>query len=419
MAGEDELSAAASNPGTPQATLADLAYDHPELRADIALNPSTYEGLIEWLAALDDPVVNAALDIRNRGLIEISDPGILRLHDVPEDALGTGREPLQLSTTEPSRSVPTLEALNGGVEKSLRWPAFITKRFAIIIGSLTVLLIVGSVVGVSAHNAALDAEAAAEFKAQQAAADKANVANTAVSPSPTPTSTTSPTPTPIETPTPLPPPSIVPSGFTQTWLQGFVATGGYTETVAVSVGTPESIGADYPRQVSTGSCSSVGLSGSDCTRTTFTSGHSCTANKTTDAVVPISVESSSTTSAFSQVVGARLTFQSSSQLQYEAYYDSGPVCNDGSSGGLAESSMSTNTLKSGEGTTLPMFLIIENYYTPDHPHGDPSLLAGIVMYVAGATTSSTAWAGDGNPVNHQTMGSASSTLPAGSPLRLG
>lgn len=416
MADEDELSAAASNPGTPQATLADLAYDHPELRADIALNPSTYDGLIEWLAALDDPAVNAALDIRTRGITEIGDPGILRLHDAPEDTLGTGREPLQLSTTEPSRSVPTLEGLNDGAEKSPRWPAFITKRFAIIIGSLTVLLIVGIVIGVSAHNAALDAEAAAEFKAQQAAADKANAASATDNPSPTPTETTSSTPT--ETPAPLPP-SIVPSGFAQTWSQGFVATGGYTETVAVSVGTPESLGAAYPRQVSTGSCSSIGLSGSGCTRTTFTSGHSCTANKTTDAVVPISVDSTSTTSAFSQVVGARLTFQSSSQLQYEAYYDSGPVCNDGSSGGLAESSMSTKSLKSGEGTTLPMFLIIENYYTPDHPHGDPSMLAGIVIYVAGATTSSTAWAGDGNPVTHQTIGSASSTLPAGSPLRLG
>jgi hypothetical protein len=60
----DELRRAASDPATPQATLADLAYDHPDLRQAIALNPSTYEGLLEWLGELDDEDLTAALEQR-------------------------------------------------------------------------------------------------------------------------------------------------------------------------------------------------------------------------------------------------------------------------------------------------------------------------------------------------------------------
>ena len=52
---------AAADPATPLETLADLAYRVPETRAAVASNPSTYPGLLEWLAQLDDPQVNAAL----------------------------------------------------------------------------------------------------------------------------------------------------------------------------------------------------------------------------------------------------------------------------------------------------------------------------------------------------------------------
>ena len=56
-----ERERAASDPSTPQTMLADLAYDHPELRVAIAQNPSTYEGLLEWLRDLGDPAVRSAL----------------------------------------------------------------------------------------------------------------------------------------------------------------------------------------------------------------------------------------------------------------------------------------------------------------------------------------------------------------------
>ena len=413
MANEPEPRDAASDPATPPAALADLAYDHPELRAAIALNPATYDGLLDWLAALGDPDVSAALDARSRGTVEIPDPNFLRIDEAPRVDVGAGSEPLVLAVAAPSTIAQTATIGSEFPQRVSRRPAFLTKKFLLIIGSLIVVLVVGIVIATSAHNAVLVAQSAADQKAQQAAADKANAATQ--TPARSPKSTASPT----SSPTPLPPPSIVPTGFNETWSQGFVANGGYTETVSVSVGTPESLGSTYPHQVSTGTCSTVGLGGSGCTTNTFTSGHTCTADKATDTVIPISVDTTSTTSAFSQVTGARLTFQSSDQLQYEAYYDSGAVCNDGSSGVLAESSLSTKTMKNGERTSLPMFLIVENYYTPDHPQGDASLLAGIAIYVSGSTTSSTAWSGDGKPVTHQTVGSASSTLPPGSALQLG
>jgi hypothetical protein len=59
-----ELKRAASDPTTPPATLADLAYDHPELRVAIVHNPATYDGLLEWLGELADSDVQAALKQR-------------------------------------------------------------------------------------------------------------------------------------------------------------------------------------------------------------------------------------------------------------------------------------------------------------------------------------------------------------------
>lgn len=56
--------AAAANPKSPPELLQQLAY-HKELRPVLAENPATYEGLLQWLAGLNDPAVNAALARRN------------------------------------------------------------------------------------------------------------------------------------------------------------------------------------------------------------------------------------------------------------------------------------------------------------------------------------------------------------------
>lgn len=74
----------ADDPGTPLEVLADLAYQHAELRAAIAANPSTYPDLLEWLGGLGDPDVDAALRIRagvltdeERAADPATDPAVL------------------------------------------------------------------------------------------------------------------------------------------------------------------------------------------------------------------------------------------------------------------------------------------------------------------------------------------------------
>jgi len=62
-----DLHRQAADPGTDLGTLADIATHHPALRATVAANPSTYEGLLDWLGQLGDPAVDAALAIRAGG----------------------------------------------------------------------------------------------------------------------------------------------------------------------------------------------------------------------------------------------------------------------------------------------------------------------------------------------------------------
>ncbi|GAA1450800.1 hypothetical protein GCM10009618_03860 [Nesterenkonia lacusekhoensis] len=55
----------AADPTTSHEELYELAGDHPELRPLIAENPNTYPELVDWLASLGDPQIDAAL--RRRG----------------------------------------------------------------------------------------------------------------------------------------------------------------------------------------------------------------------------------------------------------------------------------------------------------------------------------------------------------------
>lgn len=56
----------AADPSTPLAELAQLAYEHPEVRAVVAANPSAYDDLLRWLGQLGDAGVDAALLTRAR-----------------------------------------------------------------------------------------------------------------------------------------------------------------------------------------------------------------------------------------------------------------------------------------------------------------------------------------------------------------
>ena len=56
--------AQALDPGTPLADLAKIVQEAPHLRPQVAANPSTYPALLDWLGALGDPLVDAALRTR-------------------------------------------------------------------------------------------------------------------------------------------------------------------------------------------------------------------------------------------------------------------------------------------------------------------------------------------------------------------
>ncbi|MGF0117247.1 hypothetical protein ACQFYA_13125 [Promicromonospora sp. Marseille-Q5078] len=56
--------AQAMDPSTPLADLARIAAEAPHLRSYVAANPSTYPALLDWLGALGDPAVDAALRSR-------------------------------------------------------------------------------------------------------------------------------------------------------------------------------------------------------------------------------------------------------------------------------------------------------------------------------------------------------------------
>lgn len=56
--------AVALDPSTPLADLAKIVQEAPHLRPQVAANPSTYPALLDWLGALGDPQVDAALRSR-------------------------------------------------------------------------------------------------------------------------------------------------------------------------------------------------------------------------------------------------------------------------------------------------------------------------------------------------------------------
>ncbi len=64
---EDYTEAQASDPGTQPAILGEIATHRPDLRPAIAGNPTAYPDLLDWLANLNDPAVNAALAARAQG----------------------------------------------------------------------------------------------------------------------------------------------------------------------------------------------------------------------------------------------------------------------------------------------------------------------------------------------------------------
>lgn len=57
----EQLAARAASPATSQADLYQLVSNYPQLRPVVAANPNAYSQLLEWLANLNDPQINAGL----------------------------------------------------------------------------------------------------------------------------------------------------------------------------------------------------------------------------------------------------------------------------------------------------------------------------------------------------------------------
>jgi hypothetical protein len=388
---------AAADPRTPQAALAQLAFEYPETRALVARNPSSYDGLIEWLGQFSEPEIVSALETRR----------------TPEPEPETGAL---------TRVLPTAPGARGRFASLIRQPSVMIVSSIVLVAIIVIAIVAG--VTISNRNAEARAEllaAAAKFRSSH-------------TPDPVLTATPPPVSTPTAAPT-VPRASIVPFGFATAWKQGFSAAGGYTEQVIIGVGTPEAVGTDYPRRVSTGECETYvsGDSGAclSYATTEFSGGTTCSANKTTDAIVPVTVDTTSTTANFKQVIGSRLQISYNADssdaylgmardLEYEATYsDSGATCGTATNGILVEASTSTDSVVSGTKSSTPIFIIIPNYYTPDHPDGDPRVLKSVSITVSGNGSDGTAWTADPKPVVYQSGDGGAVSKPPFTPVSLG
>lgn len=112
----EDMQRQAADPHTPLSTLQSIAQDYPTLRPVLALNPSTYPGLLEWLRDLDEPEVNQALAERARREAasealpdEVVEPAPVEASPAPEPAPVEASPQTQTdpaTTQEPATAVP-------------------------------------------------------------------------------------------------------------------------------------------------------------------------------------------------------------------------------------------------------------------------------------------------------------------------
>ncbi|MDR1265850.1 MAG: hypothetical protein LBK42_09895 [Propionibacteriaceae bacterium] len=86
----------------PAAALAQWAYSHPESRVAVAGHPAAYPGLLDWLAALGDPAVAAA--VAERRARQVATPPLPPPPAVPPQAAGPVSQPA--AVTAPWPAVP-------------------------------------------------------------------------------------------------------------------------------------------------------------------------------------------------------------------------------------------------------------------------------------------------------------------------
>lgn len=343
-AADEEQWLLAGDPATPLATLAQLAYEYPELRPIIAMNSSSYPGLLDWLAQLGDPEVARALAARL---------------DLPPT--GAASDVGAVPVAEPF-SFATL------VKRPGAW---------IAAGAVAAVIVVIAVIGsVSAANSRAEQEAVARAAAsqEQAAAKKA-------SPAPTPA------PIPSPTPSPVPPPAAeVPRIVGPTW--SFSNKAGFSYDMTMSVGAATRYSKDSPPSFSQGT-------------TTRKAGTACTIDPVKDVVIPVTWSAKATTQNFKTKISMRAIFRQVNQkyagvgiapfdrddrVMVEQFFSSGPECSTfsstnlwgyGQAGGFG--TVFQEELAAGASVQTRFFVIVKNYYTPATPTGDAALLDWITI----------------------------------------
>jgi hypothetical protein len=129
---------AAADPETPQAELAELARKDAKLRPLVALNPSAYAALLEWLAALNEPEVTLALSRRNDPLYaQASDPG-------------TSQEMLAALAHEHAYLRSAIAANPSAYPALIEWIAASSGAAAASVAPATAAVVAGSVVATGA-----------------------------------------------------------------------------------------------------------------------------------------------------------------------------------------------------------------------------------------------------------------------------
>lgn len=112
-------------------------------------------------------------------------------------------------------------------------------------------------------------------------------------------------------------------------------------------------------------------------------GSACNINPTTDGVIPGRLTATNLTKGFPARAYAEFFMEAGSALTaVEMGYASQPVC-------VQQRKTKVVQLKAagevGEGqfVQVPLFFVIAGYFTPAHPAGDPSVLAGVVIGFSG------------------------------------
>lgn len=136
------------------------------------------------------------------------------------------------------------------------------------------------------------------------------------------------------------------------------------------------IGLDSPIPVSSASTSELARSV-----------RSCMTDAGTDAVIPIHLEEKNATTSFSSILGFELDIgtigdtSGNLTLAGDVVFSAGPECIDpgGTSGNKVYGVQWNDPIAAGSSASDDFYLVIHNYYSPNHPSGDASDLAQITL----------------------------------------